>query len=97
MSKTTDQGDNVPGPDLYIEVTRTGFKMRPSDVSKEEYLSDKWHTDMVYRITPFPSGTYLLYNLHKNPHYQLPQSMRSTFDRKAQEKNVTVTTITNDV
>ena len=58
--------------DLYIEVTKPSFKLAPNIVSKELHLSDKWSTNRVYRIHPLLAGTYLIFDLHKNPHYQLP-------------------------
>ena len=82
--------------DLYIEVTNKAFKLSPNIVSKQPYLSDKWKTEKVFRVHLFLSGIYLLFDLHKNPHYQLPTKMRRIFDNDAKEKHTVVTDITTD-
>lgn len=97
MKNTSTEKTHPSGSDLYIEFTGDDFKMKPSDVMQEHFLSAKWKTEKAYRIIPFQSGTYLIYDLHKNPHYQLPQSMRSSFNQKAKQLNIPVTTIKNDV
>ena len=55
-------------PDLYIEVTKKNFKHSPDKVMKQCYLSKTWTTEKVYRIPSFYTGTYLIIDLHKNPH-----------------------------
>ena len=76
--------------DLYIEVTSENFKCSPNIVTKEAYLSDKWKTTKVYRLHPFPSGIYLIFDLHRNPHYQLPTTARLEFDELAKKKKIKV-------
>ena len=77
-------------PDMYIEITSDDFKKRPESILSSKYLSDSWTTQTVYRIPSFLAGTYLMYNLHKNPHYQLPFSERSTLEKRAKDKDVKV-------
>ena len=60
--------------DLYIEDTKTPFRVAAAKVQNEEYLSNLWKTKKNYCIPSSKAGIYLLYNLHKNPHYHLPHS-----------------------
>lgn len=80
--------------DLYIEITSDKFKVSPNIVSKESYLSDKWKTTKVFRLHPFICGTYLIFDLHRNPHYQLPTTARLEFDKQARKKKIEVIDIT---
>ena len=80
-------------PDLYFEFTDNHFKYNHDLMKTSSYLSNKWTTTHVYRLPPFEAGAYLVYNLHKTPHYQLPQSERSSFNKKAKDKNIKVTTL----
>ena len=75
-------------PDLYIEITSNAFKSSPNQVLQQSYLHDSWYTKKVYRIQPFEAGIYLLFNLHRNPHYHLPVSMREKFDVSAKKKSI---------
>ena len=77
-------------PDLYIEITSNSFKSSPNLVYQQDFLHDTWDTQRVYRLHPFQSGVYLLYDLHKNPHYQLPIEKRNEFNMKAKKKNIPV-------
>lgn len=83
-------------PDFYMEVTSNKFKSSPNLVYQQSYLHESWDTQRVYRLHPFNSGIYLLYDLHKNPHYQLPISKRVEFNSEAKEKNIPVIDITKD-
>ena len=83
-------------PDLYLEITTKDFKMRPDKVMLEQYLSPKWKTRHAYRIPCTTSGCYLVYDLHKNPHYQLHTSERLQYNDVAQQKEIPVTTISQD-
>ena len=77
-------------PDLYIEITSNKFKTSSNSVYQQSYLHESWDTQRVYRLHPFQSGVYLLYDLHKNPHYQLPITFRKEFDLHARRKNIPV-------
>ena len=69
--------------DLYIEDTITPFKVSPANVQNEVYLSKLWKTKKIYCIPSSKAGIYLLYNLHKNPHYHLPYAKRSDVQAKS--------------
>ena len=73
-------------PDLYIEVTKKNFKHSPDKVMEQCYLSNTWTTEKVYRIPSFYTGTYLIMDLHKNPHYMLYHNKRAEFDDLVQTK-----------
>ena len=93
-SKAKDSPTIPPNlPDMYIEITTEDFKKRPERILTSKYLCDSWTTETLYRIPSFAAGTYLMYNLHKNPHYQLPFSERSRLEKRAKEKNVKVTEV----
>ena len=57
---------------------------------------DKWISEKVFRIHPFQSGVYLLYDLHKNPHYHLPTNMRNCYNKKADQKGIKVIDVNTD-
>ena len=82
-------------PDLYFEFTDNHFKYNHDLMKTSSYLSNKWTTTHVYRLPPFRAGAYLVYDLHKTPHYQLLQSERSIFNTKAKQKKISVTTLSN--
>ena len=54
------------------------------------YLSKKWETLKIYRSPPFLAGTYLLYHLHKNPHYMLSHNQRKQLQKEANSKNIEI-------
>ena len=81
-------------PDLYFEIIDSKFKSKPDVIPTEEPLCPRWNTVKCIRVPPFESGTYLVYDLHKNPHYQLPRDNRVDYDDKAREKDVDVQHIT---
>ena len=70
--------------------------MRPDKVMLEQYLSPKWKTRHAYRIPCTTSGCYLVYDLHKNPYYQLHTIVRLQYNDVAQQKEIPVTTISQD-
>ena len=79
--------------DIYFEFTSDTFKVNTEKIKTSSCLSSNWVTKQVYRLPPCPAGSYLVYDLHKTPHYQLPQSKRDSFDEKAKQKQVPVTTL----
>lgn len=79
--------------DMYIEITDEKFQMGAGRVKKESFLSDEWKTLHIYRIPSYLSGTYLMFNLHKNPHYSLPFSRRNEIEIKAKAKQVDILNI----
>jgi len=83
-------------PDFIFEITNDDFRMHPDFVVDQSYLSDKWSTNHIYCLPPFEEGTYLVYDLHKNPHYQLSQDKRMVFEERAKVKSVPITDITTD-
>lgn len=79
--------------DMYIEITDEKFQMGAGRVKKQPYLSDEWTTKHIYRIPSYLAGTYLMFNLHKNPHYSLPFSSRNEIESKAKAKKVDIVNI----
>ena len=75
--------------DMHMEDTTEDFKVSPNKVNEETYLSSKWNTKTIYGIPGSNAGVYLLYNLHKNPHYHLSQDERVQVKKKATSKGVT--------
>ena len=75
-------------PDFIVEVTSKKFKKSSKTVIDSTCLSDNWETCKVYRIPSCVAGTYLLYNLHKNPHYMLHNSKRDWFEKQAKVKGI---------
>ena len=74
--------------DFYIEDTQSPFRVQPGKVQKEEYLSKSWKTKRIYCIPASKAGIYLLYNLHKNPHYHLSCGKRTEVQAKSANLNV---------
>ena len=79
--------------DFYVEDTTASFRLAPKKVQREEYLSDLWDTKTIYCIPGGSAGSYLIYNLHRNPHFHLQPSMRTVVKKKAKERNVPFITI----
>ena len=77
-------------PDFYIEVTSENFRKGSKTVMDSSYLSNNWETLKIYRIPPFLAGTYLLYDLHKNPHYMLNHNQRKQFQKEANSKSIDI-------
>ena len=69
--------------DFYIEDSKTPFRVAAAKVQNEEYLSNLWKTKKIYCIPSSKAGIYLLYNLHRNPHYHLPHAVRSNVQSKS--------------
>ena len=77
-------------PDFIIEVTSNNFRKGSKTVMDSSYLSNNWETLKIYRIPPFLAGTYLLYDLHKNPHYMLNHNQRKQFQKQTNSKNIEI-------
>ena len=84
-------------PDFYIEITSDKFNCPSNDVYNQEYLHEDWNTQHVYRIHPCSSGVYLLYDLHKNPHYHLHKSERDAFNSKASQQKVPIVNVCDPI
>ena len=69
--------------DFYIEETQSPFRVQPGKVQKEEYLSKLWKTQRIFCIPASKAGIYLLYNLHKNPHYHMSRGKRTEVKTKS--------------
>ena len=82
--------------DFYVEDTTVSFRLASKKVQAEEYLSDKWDTRTIYCIPGGNAGSYLIYNLHRNPHFHLQPTMREQVKKKAKKKNVPFITIEDD-
>lgn len=82
-------------PDFYIEITSEKFRCSPKHIHLHSYLDTDWHTKRVYRIHPFQSGIYLLFDLHKNPHYQLPVNIRDKFNNTARNRDIPIFDVSN--
>ena len=75
--------------DFYIERTVSSCTLSKKTVLESEgCLSNRWRTKKIYCISPSNAGIYLLYNLHKNPHYHLQQKERSSVQQKAKDLGV---------
>ena len=83
MSKKSFQA-----PDMYFEST-WGFRKRPSDVKKEEHFCSKWNTSHLYCLESGEAGTYLVHNLHNQPHYQYHVKDRAKIKKEAENKGIT--------
>ena len=82
MSKKTYQP-----PDMYFESTKN-FKKRPCDVKKKDHFCSDWTTSSLYCIESGESGTYLVYDLHKRPHYQYNVQDRSRIKKEAEANGI---------
>ena len=82
--------------DFYVEDTTVSFRLASKKVQAEEYLSDKWDTRTMYCIPGGNAGSYLIYNLHRNPHFHLRPTMREQVKKKAKKKNIPFITIEDD-
>lgn len=79
----------INNDDFYIESTNHSCRLSKKDVVESEgYLSCRWRTKKIYCIPPSKAGIYLLYNLHKNPHYHLRHKERSSVIKKSKELGV---------
>ena len=85
----------LAAPDLYVEITSDEFRCSPKHTPLHSYLHPNWYTKRVYRIHPFQSGIYLLFDLHKNPHYQLPTNDRDKFNTIARKRKIHVFDVSN--
>ena len=88
--KKTEQLTTLPTNfhDMYLEITDHDFKFRPKDILKLPFLSDEWVTERMYRLPSYLAGTYLMFDLHKNPHYQLSFNQRENVELKARDKEI---------
>ena len=75
--------------DFYIESTISSCTLSKKTVLESEgYLSVRWRTKQIYCISPSKAGIYLLYDLHKNPHYHLQHKERSSVQQKSTDLGV---------
>ena len=84
-------------PDFYIEITSDKFNCPSNDVYNQEYLHEDWNTQHVYRIHPCSSGVYLLYDLHKNPHYHLHRRERDSYNLKASKQKIPIINVCDPI
>ena len=86
--------ENTDLPDIYFEFTSNDFAVSHRKVREEvQHLSDIWETERIFRIPGCIAGCYLVYDLHKTPHYQRPYAMRSLISNDAQEKGLLVESV----
>ena len=70
-------------PDVYVEKTPVSFSTSPQRVKLCGGLSKRWSTLCVYRLIMHIAGAFVVYNLHRSPHYQEDRNRRNFINARA--------------